>query len=334
MVDGQAFVTPLQFETLYQADWRALEEQVQACLQPPRQRVAGAAPVHGERLAALYRRGCEQLALARERAYPAHIVDRLERVTSDAHQLIYQRREFGLGRLRDFILRDFPRSVRAHARYVWVAAALFLIPTLVVGWIVYLRPELVLSVVDASTAASFEGMYSGAAESLGRKRNVDSDWMMFGYYIRNNIGVAFQCFGGGLFLGVGSIFFLFYNGAFGGAIGGYLTERGLSANFYSFVVTHSAFELTAIVLSGAAGLRIGHALLAPGRLTRRASLVRATAEVAPVIYGFVVMLLIAAAIEAFWSSAVWLPQPVKYSVAAACWVGVLTYFFWQGRREA
>ena len=76
--------------------------------------------------------------------------------------------------------------------------------------------------------------------------------------------------------GSAALFFLAYNGAFAGALAGYLTERGLSSTFYSFVATHSAFELTAIVLSGAAGLRIGHALLAPGRLTRLQSLVQAT----------------------------------------------------------
>ena len=46
--------------------------------------------------------------------------------------------------------------------------------------------------------------------------------MMFGYYIRNNIGVAFQCFAGGLFAGLGTLFFLAYNGAFAGALAGYL----------------------------------------------------------------------------------------------------------------
>ena len=70
-------------------------------------------------------------------------------------------------------------------------------------------------------------MYSPSADSIGRLRTVDTDWMMFGHYIRNNIGVAFQCFAGGLFAGLGSIFFLAFNGAFGGAIAGYLTGRGL-----------------------------------------------------------------------------------------------------------
>jgi uncharacterized membrane protein SpoIIM required for sporulation len=193
------------------------------------------------------------------------------------------------------------------------------------------RPELILTVVDAAQARSFENMYSDAADNIGRPEEVATNWGAFGFYIRNNISVAFRCFAGGLFFGVGSIFFLGYNGALMGAVGGFLTERGLGHNFFSFVATHGAFELTAIVLSGATGLRIGHALLAPGRLTRRDSLVRATREATPLIYGFVVMLLIAAAIEAFWSSQRWLPDGVKYAVAAACWAGVLAYFTWQGR---
>jgi uncharacterized membrane protein SpoIIM required for sporulation len=172
-------------------------------------------------------------------------------------------------------------------------------------------------------------MYSDAAISIGRA--AESDWMMFGFYISHNIGIAFQCYAGGLFAGIGSLFYLVYNGAVAGAIGGYLTERGHGATFYSFVVTHSAFELTAIVLCGAAGLKIGYSLVVPGRLSRMQSLVGATRESAVIVSGAAAMLLIAAAIEAFWSSAGWLPHPVKYTVASACWIAVLGYLMFQGR---
>ena len=165
-------------------------------------------------------------------------------------------------------------------RYVAVAAAVFLLPTIVIGLLVYWRPELILSVVSAETAASVRGdVLADAPIRSAARATATTDWMMFGFYIRNNIGVAFQCFAGGLFAGLGRLFFLAYNGAFGGALAGYLTERGLSSTFFSFVATHSAFELTAIVLSGAAGLRLGHALLAPGPPTRRQALVRGDARV-------------------------------------------------------
>jgi uncharacterized membrane protein SpoIIM required for sporulation len=207
-----------------------------------------------------------------------------------------------------------------------------MLPTLILGFLVYQRPELILAVVDAETAQSFQEMYSPDAESIGRARDVDTDWMMFGFYIRNNMGVALQCFASGLAAGLGSLFFLAFNGAYGGAIAGYLTQRGLGETFYSFVVTHAAFELTAIVLSGAAGLRIGHAWLAPGRRTRIQSLVHAAREVVVIIYGVLALLFIAAAVEAFWSSGSWIPLPIKYTVAAICWAAVLAWLTLQGRR--
>jgi len=327
-------MTPLQFEALYQDEWGELEGLLDRVLgraggkRGPREDVSGA------RVAELYRRACEQLALAQARSYPAYLVDRLERLTADGHQVIYREHEYGVARVRRMLAVDFPRSVRAQARYVAAAAALFLVPAIVVGLLVYRHPELILSVVSADTAAQFEHMYSPAAESIGRVREATTDWMMFGFYIRNNIGVAFQCFAGGLFAGLGSLFFLVYNGAFGGAVAGYLTERGMAQTFYPFVVTHSAFELTAIVLAGAAGLRIGHSFLAPGRLTRRQALVRATQDSAVMLYGVVALLLVAAGIEAFWSSAQWLAPAVKYSVAALCWTAVLAYLTLQGRRAA
>ena len=327
-------MTPLQFEHRYQANWDELDAALQRLKRRTRKLKPGEAQLSGERIAELYRRACEHLALARARAYPAHIVDRLDQLTSDAHQLIYQRREFGVERLRRLFAEDFPRAVRAHALYVWVATAVFALPTLIVGVLVYYQPELILSVVDPETAAQFEEMYSDSAEAIGRTRTADNDWTMFGFYIRNNIGVSFQCFASGLFAGVGSLFFLAFNGAFGGAIGGYLVERGLSSTFFSFVATHASFELTAIVLSGAAGLRIGHSILAPGRRTRVQALVVSARESIVIVYGVIAMLLIAAGIEAFWSSSKWISDAVKYSVAAFCWFAVIAYLTLQGRRAS
>jgi uncharacterized membrane protein SpoIIM required for sporulation len=323
-------MTPLRFEQLYQGDWTELETLLDEARKGTP--VARREAVSGARAAMLYRRACEHLALARARAYPAYIVDRLERMTSTAHQLIYHRREFGGARFLRLVAVEFPATVRAHRWYVAAAAALFLVPTVVIGVLVYSRPELILSVVDAETAVEFEQMYSSSAQSIGRMRTASTDWMMFGYYIRNNISVAFQCFAGGLFVGVGSIFFLAVNGAFGGAIAGYLAERGLSSTFFSFVATHSAFELTAIVLAGAAGLRIGHALLAPGRLTRLQALVLASREVVIILYGVTGLLVVAAGVEAFWSSASWLTPALKYGVASLCWAAVFGYLLLQGRR--
>ena len=72
-----------------------------------------------------------------------------------------------------------------------------------------------------------------------------------------------------MLFGVGTIFYLLFNGVFLGAVAGHLTGLGYIETFWGFVSGHSSFELTAIMLSGAAGLRIGMALIAPGNRTRR-----------------------------------------------------------------
>jgi uncharacterized membrane protein SpoIIM required for sporulation len=344
-------MTSLQFESRQSARWDELEQALAAIeanrkskkdkqdkradptgsKDEARRSAAAAAAIDPARFAALYRAACEDLALARSRAYPVHLTARLEDLTARAHQLIYRQTDYGLARLKRLMLIDFPQSVRAHWRYMLVAGLVFALPLVLLGLATYADPGIVLSVHDADTARQYDRMYGPGSEPLGRERGADSDWMMFGHYIMNNIGIAFQCFAGGVFAGLGSLFFLAYNGAAAGSVAGYVTARGHGEAFYSFVVTHGAFELTAIVIAGAAGLRLGHALLAPGRRTRLEALKLAASDAAVLVYGLVAMLVIAAALEAFWSSARWVVPGVKYAVGAACWVFVIGYLAAQGR---
>jgi uncharacterized membrane protein SpoIIM required for sporulation len=322
--------TPRQFELAHAPAWAELEALLGEA--------EAARAKHGQwdaaRLAALYRSACEQLALAQARAYPIHLVQRLEVLTQRAHRLIYRRQGLHLDALARLFRRDFPRAVRAHGGYVAAAAALFVLPMLALGWASWRDPGFILHLLDAATVQRFDSMYGPGDNDLGRTRDAETDWQMFGFYILNNIGVGFQCFASGIFAGIGSAFFLFFNGLFAGAVAGFLVARGHGENFLSFVVTHSAFELTAIVLAGAAGLRLGHAWIAPGRLTRLQALRAAAREAVVVVYGVVGMLVLAAAVEAFWSSARWIAPQLKYGVGTGCWLAVFAYLGLQGRDGA
>lgn len=318
-------MTALQFEADHATQWNELE----ALLTLADQRK----PFDGARLAALYRSGCQQLALAQARAYPIHLTQRLEAMMARAHRLIYRRHDYGLRRLGQLLRQDFPVMVRAHHWYLLVATLMFVLPLLAAFWATWRDPGFILHLLDAQAIHEFDSMY-GSSTALGRLRSADTDWQMFGFYIMNNIGIAFRCFAAGILAGVGSAFFLALNGLLFGAVASYVMLAGYSENFLSFVVTHSAFELTAIVLSGAAGLRLGHALLAPGRHSRLEALRLAAGAAVVVIYGVAGMLLLAAAVEAFWSSARWVTPQIKYAVGAACWLLVLLYLGWQGRTRA
>lgn len=309
-------MTALEFETAQAPRWTELEKLLsreEKQLDP-------------ERFLELYRMCCEHLALAQARGFPANVIERLSIATARAHQIVYRRSEFGLARALRILTVKFPQTVRAHWNYVLAAAVLLMLPAIAIGLATYFRPDLILSVVDSRTAAEFEHMYGPAAKSIGHMRDSGDDWSMFGFYIMNNVGIAFQCYVTGVLFGLGSVFFLFWNGVYMGAIAGYVTARGFGTTFFPFIVTHSAFELTAIALCGAAGLKVGRSILFPGRMTRLVSMQSAASDTSAMVFGSAVMLVIAAAFEAFWSSAPWVNPEAKYACAVACWILVILFF--------
>ena len=108
---------------------------------------------------------------------------------------------------------------------------------------------------------------------------------------------------------------------------------GFHETFFSFVAGHSALELLAIVLSGAAGLMLGRALLMPGGIPRSLALQLAASRAVEVVMGATLMLLGAAFVEAFWSSSTLMPLTVKYTVGVVMWVLVVSYFCFAGLRR-
>ena len=318
-----------EFEQRYGADWQALEEW----LQPASKRTDTEALAAAE-FPTRYRRLCHQLALAKQRRYSSQLLERLNRLALLAHNRFYADRRRDRGRWLLFFIIDFPHTIRANARLVALAAALLIIPGLVLGFGCYQRNDLIYSVMPSRQVQQFDEMYKPGQDRIGRHRQTDTDLLMFGFYIKNNIGIAFRTFAGGMLFGVGSLFFLVYNGIEMGAVTGYISAHKYHSTYFPFVIGHGAFELTAIVISGAAGLKLGLALLAPGRHSRLVALRTAGREALILMYGATVMLVIAAFLEGFWSSQTTIPNTVKYAVGSSLWLFVAVYFTRMGRARA
>lgn len=305
-----------------------LWEQLQALLdelQKPRYKRSLDKAARG-RFPWLYRQVCSHYALARSRRYSPALVAQLHDLVLRGHRRLYRRRGAWLWRSLAFIGSGFPLAVREHARYFWFAVALFLLPALLAGGYCYADPELIYSILDEQQVAEMESMYDPANRRPGREleRGSESDFVMFGFYISNNIGVGFRTFAGGVLLGIGSVFFLVFNGLVLGSVAGHLSRIGYQETFWPFVSGHGALELTAIVICGAAGLMLGHALLAPGQLTRSEALKDAASGALRLVMGAALMLVGAAFVEAFWSSSE-MSNAVKYGVAGVLWLFVMGY---------
>ena len=312
------------FEQKHGASWQAFEEQLAELARPNRKKDTEKI----KNFPGAYRGLCKHLALAGDRRYSSFLAERLNRLVLKAHQAIYRSNSAGRYRFLHFFGHDFPRAVRREARLFWLCSLLFYGPLFGMITAIHFNPEIVYSLLSPEMVDQMETMYN-PSEKEGREAG--SDIMMFGFYIRNNIGIGFRTFAGGLFCGLGSLFFLVFNGLFLGAVFGHLLNTDFAENLLTFAAGHGSFELTAIVLAGVAGFRLGLAILIPGNLTRKQALARAGQSALPIVYGMTVMLLVAAFIEAFWSPRL-LPSQVKYTVGAGLWLVVGAYFTLGGRR--
>ncbi len=315
------------FERRHTRDWQALGE----VLEQLEDRRLSVDPEIGAAFPALYRRVCQHLALARHRLYGADLIAQLNDLALRGHQHLYRQGARSRTGWVQTLLLDFPRTLRASSGALWAATVAFVVPAVTMYIACRYEPDLIYTLVDPAQVAMVEEMYDPQSDHFLRERGSASDLQMFGYYIRNNIGIGFRTFAGGMLFGVGALFFLVFNGLFIGAIAGHLDQLHHGETFWSFVIGHGAFELTALVLSGATGLRLGLALLSPGRRGRAQALAEETRAALPQLYGFTAMLIIAAFIEAFWSSMVLVPASAKLTVGAGLWVAVLGYLILAGR---
>lgn len=321
-----------QFVARHAAEWQAFEAWLKHEQLPRRARRNKGEPFPGHEAPQRYRQLCAHLALARSRDYGPAIVDRLARLAHEGHDRLYRSESGWLRRAFSFLAGGFARQVRNEWRCVLAAALLFYGPYFVMMAAVRHWPDFAYVVLPEDLLGNFDQMYGPDAQALGRERGAGDDVSMFGFYIFNNIGIGFRTFATGVVLGLGTIVALLYNGVFMGVVEAHVVNLGHAERFYSFVAGHSSFELSAIVLCGAAGLRLGWALFAPGGRSRAAALRDAARSVVGIVGGAAAMLLIAAGIEAFWSPRQLFPQ-LKYAVGTANWVVVLAYFAFAGRRR-
>lgn len=292
-----------------------------------------ASPSKGDprRLPTLYRRLCQTLALARQRGYSPSLTAYLESLAQRSHARFYHTPVERPALLRQWLVRDIPQLVRAEWKLGLLAFLAFWAVAIACGVMVWHNPEWAYGWVSPEQLAEYQAMYQPGALKAGRGGS-EGDLYMFCFYIWNNVSISFRTFASGLFGGIPAILSLLFNGLHGGIVAGWLSRDPATREvFWSFVVTHSSFEITGLILAGQAGMRMGLALINPGRLTRRMALQQAGERMFPVLVGAALMTFIAAFFEAFWSASPLISPTVKYLVGGGCWTAVLAYLLLAGR---
>jgi uncharacterized membrane protein SpoIIM required for sporulation len=226
-----------------------------------------------------------------------------------------------------------PRAVWSARMYVLVAFLLTAAPA--VGGYALLRahPERAVELLPNGMIARAE---AGAADAAAGRGYAETPSLYLPIVatsiISNNVKVAFFAFALGITGGIGTIYVLFFNGLFLGAVMGLFANYGLLGWLLTFVAGHGVLELTAIFISGGAGLMIGKALIAPGDAPRRDALVVASRQAVLLVGLATLLLLLAGTIEGLLSASD-APPAIKFGVSAASAV-LLALLALAGRRQA
>ena len=284
-------------------------------------------PMSIARAANIYRAVSSDLMRAQAAGYSPDVIALLDGLAARAHNTLYSAPPYRMRAVWELVAADFPRTLRRHGRFFALAIALFVLPG-ALGFAGAMRSRaFALQILPAESVEQMEEAY---AEGFGKGRKAGVNTFMTGFYVFHNVGIAFQCFATGVLFGLGSVFFLVYNGLTIGAVAGLVTAAGHGRNLLTFTCTHGAFELTAIVIAGTAGIVMGYALVDTRGRTRLGSLQARAREIVYLVVGAALMLLVAAGIEGFWSPS-GLPDRVKWGGAIAAYVLVITYLTFAGR---
>jgi uncharacterized membrane protein SpoIIM required for sporulation len=272
------------------------------------------------RFAALYRSACADLALADAYHLPPNTIAYLHQLVGRAHNQLYRSRSFNFRGWLNELLYRVPQRL-FHDNYLRVAFVLFF------GFFAasYLLARFVPGYSEQTLGKeNMEGLKSMYSQPL-TGRHIAEHSSMGGFYIYHNAGIGLRCFATGLIFGVVGMIEVIYNAIFLGAAFGFMDTQPEAKNFNEFVTAHGPFELTAIVVSAAAGMRLGFAFIDTQGMTRIASLRRAGREAMPIMASAVILFCLAAFIEGYIS-----PSAAPYwfkALVAVVSGGLMLFYF-------
>ena len=305
-------------------DRRARWARLENLISEANGRVERLAPSDVLELGRLYRSASSDLAVARRDFALDAATERLNDLVATAHALVYSEAPTSGRRLRRFFLHELPSSVRANSRFTAVSLAAFAIPLLATFTIGLLLPEI------AATALPPETRQHLAERRLWTDIPEGYRPLVGPLIIVNNVRVAVAAFAGGLTAGALTLYLLVANGAFLGTVLAVVQGYGLSGGLLTFTAAHGPLEISCIVLSGGAGLRLAWALLRPGDRSRRDALRLAGAQAIRVMLLIIPALGVAGILEAFLSPSD-APIALKVTVGVVVGLALWSYIFLVGR---
>ena len=335
MVEARVpMVNATRFRQAHEADWEELDRIVTAI---EKRGVRGVPEQALLVLPVLYRSALSSLSVARETSLDKSLVAYLEQLCTRAYFQIYGVPTSAMRQLGHFFAHSWPKAVQALWRETLVAFVLTAAGAIVAyllirnnpGWYYVLMPEGSSQGRDPTASVQFlkSTIYDGARDGQ------QSTLAFFATFLfTHNAQIAIFSFALGFAFCLPTAGLIVYNGLMLGAMIEIFASKGLAYGFIGWLMIHGTTELFAIMISGAAGFRIGLALAFPGRRSRADAAVAAGRSAATAMGGTVVMLAVAGLLEGIGRQTI-TSDTARYAIGIAMLLGWFLYFYWPRRDD-
>jgi uncharacterized membrane protein SpoIIM required for sporulation len=263
----------------------------------------------------LYRQVAADLSAVRSDRASGTLEEYLNRLLSRAHNRIYSGRKAGFASVARFMAWEYPRIFRRLFPFVLTSTLIFLAGAALGTLLTLARPEFMRLLLGPAMLETIDHHQMWTHSILSMKPQASTA------ILTNNIGVSFMAFAGGIAGGLGTLYFMFFNGLEMGVVSTACARAHMALDLFSFVAAHGALELPSIFIAGGAGLRLGAGLLFPGMLSRKDSLALAAKDAIRLLAGVVPLLFVAGMLEAFLSPS-GAPVGLKFAVGAVLLTGL------------
>jgi uncharacterized membrane protein SpoIIM required for sporulation len=282
----------------------------------------------------LYRGALSSLSVARETSLDLELVTYLEGLCARAYFFVYGVRTSAGSRIGAFFARDWPLAIQGLWRETLVSLAITMIGTLAGYLLVINDPAWLTSFVSADMVGGGDAGASTEALRSQLYNTPGADGLSFfaTFLFTHNSQIAIMAFALGFAFGVPTLMLLIQNGAMLGAILALYISHGLGLELGGWLIIHGSTEIFAIVLAGAAGFRIGWAVIFPGEETRMDAATRAGRISALAMAGVVAMLACAGLLEGVGRQII-IDDMVRYAIGITMLVLWLAYFYLPRRAD-
>jgi uncharacterized membrane protein SpoIIM required for sporulation len=248
----------------------------------------------------------------------------LNKIAREYFSIIYSHQKEKKNRFKVFWLDELPQIVIHCKKQLLISLVVFVFSALIGIFSASKDPQFTSSILGESyVSMTKENIEKGDPMAVYKTgHQVD----MFLGITLNNLMVAFRTYVFGIFLSIGTLAILLYNGIMVGCFQFFFIERGLFLESALTIWLHGTLEISSIILAGGAGLTLGSGLIFPGTYSRLQAFQISAIRSLKLMIGIAPIFVLAGIIESFLTRYTDVPDALKFFLILLSATFIIGYF--------